>query len=99
MKEGLTQEEAINRIFLFDSHGLVTKDREGLTPLKQKFAHELEPQSTFLDAIGEVKPTAIVGCAAQAGSFNAMYQRNGKNQRAPHHLCVIESDISFRMHS
>ncbi len=71
MKEGLSQEEAINRIFLFDSHGLVTKDREGLTPLKQKFAHELEPQSTFLDAIGEVKPTAIVGCAAQAGSFNA----------------------------
>lgn len=71
MKEGLTQKEAINRIFLFDSHGLVTKDREGLTPLKQKFAHELEPQSTFLDAIGEVKPTAIVGCAAQAGSFNA----------------------------
>ena len=71
MNEGLSQEEAINRIFLFDSHGLVTKDREGLTPLKQKFAHELEPQSTFLDAIGEVKPTAIVGCAAQAGSFNA----------------------------
>ena len=49
----------------------MTKDREGLTPLKQKFAHEQEPQGTFLDAIGEVKPTAIVGCAAQAGSFNA----------------------------
>lgn len=71
MKEGLTQEQAVDRIFLFDSHGLVTKDREGLTSLKQKFAHEQEPQSTFLDAIGEVKPTAIVGCAAQAGSFNA----------------------------
>ena len=71
MKEVLTQEQAVDRIFLFDSHGLVTKDREGLTPLKQKFAHEQEPQSTFLDAIGEVKPTAIVGCAAQAGSFNA----------------------------
>ena len=71
MKECLTQEQAVDRIFLFDSHGLVTKDREGLTPLKQKFAHEQEPQSTFLDAIGEVKPTAIVGCAAQAGSFNA----------------------------
>lgn len=71
MKEGLTQEQAVDRIFLFDSHSLVTKDREGLTPLKQKFAHEQEPQSTFLDAIGEVKPTAIVGCAAQAGSFNA----------------------------
>ena len=71
MKEGLTQEQAVDRIFLFDSHGLVTKDREGLTPLKQKFAHEQEPQSTFLDAIGEVKPTAIVGCAVQAGSFNA----------------------------
>ena len=71
MKEGLTQDQAVDRIFLFDSHGLVTKDREGLTPLKQKFAHEQEPQSTFLDAIGEVKPTAIVGCAAQAGSFNA----------------------------
>ena len=71
MKEGLTQEQAVDRIFLFDSHGLVTKDREGLTPLKQKFAHEQEPQGTFLDAIGEVKPTAIVGCAAQAGSFNA----------------------------
>lgn len=70
-EEGLSEEEACARIYLFDSKGLVTDSREELPARKARFAHAAEPQSTFLDAIGEVKPTAIVGCAAQAGSFNA----------------------------
>lgn len=69
--EGLTEEQARQRIFLFDSKGLVVEGREGLSKQKALFAHKLEPCTTFLDAIELIKPTAIVGVAAQTGAFNA----------------------------
>lgn len=70
-EEGLSEDQACRRIYLYDSKGLVTTHREDLPARKARFAHAVDPQATFLDAIEEVKPTAIVGCAAQAGSFNA----------------------------
>lgn len=71
IQEGLTQEEARGRIFLFDSKGLVVSSRDNLAPAKQPYAKDLEACATFLDAIETVKPTAIVGLAAQSGAFNA----------------------------
>ncbi len=71
VEEGLTEEEGRSRIFLYDSKGLVTKERTDLTADKQKYAKDLQASATFLDAIEEIKPTAIVGLAAQAGAFNA----------------------------
>lgn len=69
--EGATPEEARQRITLFDSHGLVTASREDLSDLKGRYAHDIPDSSTFLEALENVKPTAIIGVAAQAGAFNA----------------------------
>lgn len=71
MEEGLTEEQAKDRIFLFDSKGLVVKSRTNLSESKLEFAKDLDVCATFLDAIETVKPTAIVGLAAQSGAFNA----------------------------
>ena len=57
VEEGLTREEALARIKLFDSKGLVTKKRTApLTPAKMPFAAEDAPAETFLEAIREIKP-------------------------------------------
>ena len=70
VEEGDTREEALARIRLFDSKGLVTKKREAeISSAKMPFAGEDEPASTFLEAIKEVKPTAIIGVSAQGGAF------------------------------
>ena len=71
IEEGLSEKEARDRIFLFDSKGLVVSSRDGLSPAKQLYAKDMESCATFLDAIETVKPTAIVGLAAQSGAFNA----------------------------
>ncbi len=69
--EGLTEQQARDRIFLFDSKGLVVSSRDNLSHDKALYAKDVEPCTTFLEAIETVKPTAIVGLAAQSGAFNA----------------------------
>ena len=70
VEEGLTREEALARIKLFDSKGLVTKKRSApLTSAKMPFAAEDAPAETFLEAIREIQPTAIIGVSAQGGAF------------------------------
>lgn len=70
VEEGLSREDALSRIKLFDSKGLVTKKRsEAISSAKMPFACEDEPATTFLEAIKEVKPTAIIGVSAQGGAF------------------------------
>ncbi len=71
-EEGLSREEASNRIYMFDSKGLVNAHREDISDGKKSFAHDEETGGdTLLEAIELVRPTAIVGSAAQAGAFNA----------------------------
>jgi malate dehydrogenase (oxaloacetate-decarboxylating)(NADP+) len=55
--------------WLFDSRGLVVAGRGELAPHKQPFAHEHAPQADFLGALEDLRPTAIIGVAATAGSF------------------------------
>lgn len=70
VEEGDTREEALARIRLFDSKGLVTKKREAaISSAKMPFAGEDDPAVSFLEAIKEVKPTAIIGVSAQGGAF------------------------------
>lgn len=70
--KGVAKEEAIKRVWLVDSKGLIVKDRPkgGLTPLKSVFAHEHAPIDTLEQAVKEVKPTAIIGVAAVPGAFS-----------------------------
>ncbi len=67
--EGVSEADALRRNWLFDSRGLVVKERSGLSGHKLRYAHEQSPVADFLTAIRTLKPTAIIGVAAVGGAF------------------------------
>lgn len=69
---GMPMEEARKRCFLFDSKGLVESSRTGLTAHKKDFAHDAQPATSFLQAVQQLRPTAIVGVAALPNAFDSM---------------------------
>ena len=66
----MPREEARKHCALFDSKGLVTANRTGLAANKQPYAHDLPDCTTFLEAVKAIRPTGIVGVAAQPKAFN-----------------------------
>ena len=68
--EGLSREEAMRRIWYVDSKGLVVAARDDLTEHKRPFAHEHAPVGTLVEAIRDLKPTALIGVSAVAGIFD-----------------------------
>jgi len=80
--EGMSEKAARERCWLFDSQGLVNSSRKNLVEHKLAYAHDIQqPVTDFLEAIHLLKPTAIIGVAAVAGSFTqpiveAMLQYN-----------------------
>lgn len=74
MRQGLTEQEAKERVWIYDSKGLVTKDRgDRLPDHKVYFAREDNNGQQFkalADAIDYVKPTAILGLSTVKGTFD-----------------------------
>ncbi len=68
-QQGLEAGQARARCWLFDSRGLVVKDRQGLAPHKVPYAHDHPRCDDFTDAVKRLRPTAIVGVAAVGGTF------------------------------
>jgi len=68
--EGLTIEQARGRNWLYDIHGLVTRERTDLTDFQTPFAHEHPAVASFVAAIESIKPTAIVGVSTVPKLFN-----------------------------
>ena len=76
---GLTAEQARSRIWLVDSRGLVHRDRTTLDRFKQAFARPQAEVATWqsdeaqaiplLEVVRQVKPTVLIGTAAQPGAF------------------------------
>lgn len=74
VKGGLSEAEARRRIFLVDSKGLVTDDREDLNANKRRFA-QIRPDGLssgdgLQAAVAAVAPTALVGAASVPGAFD-----------------------------
>jgi len=69
--EGLSVEEARSKIFMVDSRGLIVKDRPsgGVTGHKVEYAKELPPMKELVDVVNKIKPTALIGAAAQSQAF------------------------------
>jgi len=67
--DGMAENEARRRCWLVDSKGLVVASRTDLAVHKKPYAHEHAPASTFIDAIRQLKPTAIIGVSATPNTF------------------------------
>ncbi len=70
VSDGLSEEEARNRCWFFDVHGLIVKGRDNLGEEHKPYAHDHKPVKSFLEAVKAIKPTGIIGASAQAGMFS-----------------------------
>jgi len=68
-EEGLSDEEARKHCWFVDSRGLVCKGRDNLATHKLPYAHEREHIDNLLDAVRELKPTALLGLSGQPQTF------------------------------
>uniref|UniRef100_A0A8C0J3W7 Malic enzyme NAD-binding domain-containing protein n=3 Tax=Chelonoidis abingdonii TaxID=106734 RepID=A0A8C0J3W7_CHEAB len=68
-KEGILREDAIKKIWMVDSKGLIDKGRSHLNHEKEMFAQDHPQLRTLEEVVQRVKPTAIIGVAAIAGAF------------------------------
>lgn len=69
--EGATEEQALSKIWMVDSKGLIVVNRPsgGLTEHKLRFAQKHTPIDHLIDVVKTVKPGILIGAAAIAGAF------------------------------
>lgn len=75
-RDGLSEEEAYQQIWMFDVNGLLVKSRTDLATHQLAFAHDVDACSNFAEAVLKIKPTAIVGVSTVGGAFNQQVIEN-----------------------
>jgi malate dehydrogenase (oxaloacetate-decarboxylating)(NADP+) len=68
-EEGMSEEDARKHCWFVDSRGLVCAERDNLAEHKLPYAHEHPYIDNLLDAVKELKPTAILGLSGQPQTF------------------------------
>ncbi|XP_019393228.1 PREDICTED: NADP-dependent malic enzyme isoform X1 [Crocodylus porosus] len=68
-KEGTAEDEAIKKIWMVDSKGLIVKERSSLTLEKKRFAHKHDEMKNLEDVVKDIKPSVLIGVAAIGGAF------------------------------
>jgi len=71
IEDKVSMEQAREKIFLLDSKGLVTKGRlSQLQEHKKNYAHVFDGEvKNLLEAVKQIKPTALIGVSATPNSF------------------------------
>jgi malate dehydrogenase (oxaloacetate-decarboxylating)(NADP+) len=75
-KDGLSREEALEHIWMFDVNGLIVNSRNDIADHQKQFAHEYETINDFAEAVLRVKPTAIIGVSTAGGAFSRQVIEN-----------------------
>ncbi|XP_023929946.1 NADP-dependent malic enzyme [Lingula anatina] len=70
-EEDSSEEEALSKLWMVDSKGLLTQGRPsgGLTEHKMTFTKKYKHMSNLEEIVREVKPSIIIGAAAVPGAF------------------------------
>ncbi|MEP6645601.1 MAG: NAD-dependent malic enzyme [Saprospiraceae bacterium] len=68
VEEGLSREEAYDRLWFVDSGGLVVKSRKDLVNHKAAYAKDHVPLN-FIETIREFRPNVLIGATGAPGSF------------------------------
>ncbi|MCX7799935.1 MAG: NAD-dependent malic enzyme [Fimbriimonadales bacterium] len=79
LREGLPESEALDRVWLLNSRGLLLEDSPGLEPFQRRYAKPraavsgwrlADPARIGLeDVVRNVHPTVLIGTSTQAGAF------------------------------
>src|SRR6187399_2303540 len=75
-KDGLTREEALKQVWMFDVNGLLVKSRNDLAVYQKPFAHDSDPSDDFAKSVLKIKPTAIIGVSTVGGAFTQQVIEN-----------------------
>jgi malate dehydrogenase (oxaloacetate-decarboxylating) len=80
MEDGLTEAEAVRRIWTTDSRGLVTQERSGLEDFKARYARPVDEVAgwackdrskvTLAETVANASPTMLIGTSATPGTFD-----------------------------
>ncbi len=68
--DGLSQDDALARIALFNRKGLLTRDRDDLADFQMALAQDRPACDDFTAFIRDFKPTAIIGVSTVVGAFS-----------------------------
>jgi malate dehydrogenase (oxaloacetate-decarboxylating)(NADP+) len=68
-EEGLSEQDARERCWFFDSRGLVVAGRDHLAEHKLPYAHAHDDVNIFTEAVRQLKPTALIGVSGTPGTF------------------------------
>ena len=68
MAQGLSQAEAVKRLWFVDQHGIIVKSRDDLMSHNLPYAHDYD-QLSFVDAIKAIKPHILIGATGAPGTF------------------------------
>ncbi|XP_078398442.1 NADP-dependent malic enzyme [Cetorhinus maximus] len=68
-KEKVPRQQALSKIWMVDSKGLIVQGRANLTDEKLQFAHPHPEVRNLDDVVRCLKPTAIIGVSAIGGAF------------------------------
>lgn len=68
--EGLSIVEARARNWLFDINGLMVSARTDIAGFQKPFAHDHAAVSSFVEAIGQIRPTGIIGVSTVPKLFS-----------------------------
>jgi len=67
--EGISDDEARNRIWMYDINGLLENSRIDLIPEQKMFAHPHAPSRDLVAVINSVKPTVLIGVSTVGKTF------------------------------
>lgn len=67
-KHGLTEQEALQRIWFVDVHGLLVAGRDNLMDHNLPYVHHHEPLN-FIEAIDAIQPNALIGATGAPDTF------------------------------
>lgn len=68
-QEGISEQEAIERITLMDVNGLLETSRTDLSPQQKRYAKAMPPSRDLLATIQAIKPTVLIGVSTCGGAF------------------------------
>ncbi|KAK9884378.1 hypothetical protein WA026_005333 [Henosepilachna vigintioctopunctata] len=69
VREGISREEARQRIYMMDINGIISTGRNDLFGHQTYYAKDHSPEKDLLKIINEIKPSFLIGASTQGGAF------------------------------